>query len=152
MDSFATFLLSEVLSTPVPWEWDEDLHDPTRHRAFFTVGEYLYRLTMSGYGKEWGVTFSRQDPHNGGLASNIDITGSGHAFTIFATLAAIVKEFLAHYQPTRLYFSGSEPSRIKLYRRLVQNISRLNPAYVNMSAEEEPNRLSGVFVVGRKGS
>jgi hypothetical protein len=65
----------------------------------------------------------------------MDLTGKGDAFRIFATVGAIVKEFLRSGKPqaqiTEIYFTGktSEPSRIKLYDMIAKNISRFLPNF-----------------------
>lgn len=70
------------------------------------------------------IAFSEYD------AKNMDITGKGDAFRIFATVGTIVKEFLRSGKPnaeiTEIYFTGktNEPSRIKLYDMIAKNINR----------------------------
>jgi hypothetical protein len=75
------------------------------------------------------IAFSEYD------AKNMDPTGKGDAFRIFATVGAIVKEFLrsgkSNTQITEIYFTGKtkEPSRIKLYDMIAKNISRFLPNF-----------------------
>jgi len=70
------------------------------------------------------VAFAEQTPHGIKTAA----TGKGDAFKIFATVAAIVKEFLSKTKVTvdALTFTGktAEPSRIKLYDRIAQNLGK----------------------------
>ena len=61
----------------------------------------------------------------------IAMTGKGDAFRIFATVGAIVKQFVAKRKPPFLSFAGktSDPGRIKLYDMIAKNIGRYLPDY-----------------------
>ena len=75
------------------------------------------------------IAFSEHD------AKSMDLTGKGDAFRIFATVGAIVKEFLrsgkSNAEITEIYFTGKtkEPSRIKLYDMIAKNINRFLPNF-----------------------
>ena len=55
---------------------------------------------------------------------DIDITGTGDAMRIFATIITIAKNAIKKVDPQFLIFTASEPSRIKLYDRIMKNIGR----------------------------
>ena len=80
-------------------------------------------------------TFSTEIAFSEHNAKSMDLTGKGDAFRIFATVGAIVKEFLRSGKPnariTEIYFTGKtkEPSRIKLYDMIAKNISRFLPNF-----------------------
>jgi len=61
----------------------------------------------------------------------IGVTGKGDAFRIFATVGAIVKQFVAKRKPPYISFSGksSDAGRIKLYDMIAKNIGRYLPEY-----------------------
>lgn len=50
----------------------------------------------------------------------MDITNTGDAFAIFATVKTIISEYLQHHKPPMVAFSAEEPSRVKLYARFAQ--------------------------------
>lgn len=145
MKSFMTFLLAETLSAPAPWTRERDSEDPDLWRAVFKVGSHNYRATFepsfaddSGdYNEDeniytrsgWDFTFSRRDKERDSTYSNMSITGSGQAFTVFATIVDILKAFLDEVEPEHVYFGGHEESRVKLYARLARMVPRLNAQY-----------------------
>ena len=75
------------------------------------------------------------------------ITKTGHAFTVFATILAIMKDFVSARHPKEIQFTADEPSRQKLYSRLGRMARSLDPAY-SYDSSGEPSR----FRVYRTGS
>jgi 5'(3')-deoxyribonucleotidase len=61
----------------------------------------------------------------------IAVTGKGDAFRVFATVGAIVKQFVDKRKPPYINFAGksSESGRIKLYDMIAKNIGRYLPDY-----------------------
>ncbi len=61
----------------------------------------------------------------------VGMTGKGDAFRVFATVGAIVKEYVNATKPDFLTFSGkeSETGRVKLYDMIAKNIGRYLPDY-----------------------
>lgn len=61
----------------------------------------------------------------------IGMTGKGDAFRVFATVGAIVKQFVDRRRPPFLSFAGktTDPGRIKLYDMIAKNIGRYLPEY-----------------------
>jgi hypothetical protein len=59
------------------------------------------------------------------------LTGTGNSRKVFGTVVKIVKEFLEEQDPKALYFTGegSEPSRIRLYDRLISQVDKELPNY-----------------------
>jgi hypothetical protein len=49
-------------------------------------------------------------------------TGEGHPFTIFATVSAVVREFLVRRKPSYIWFVADEPTRMRLYDKLLQKL------------------------------
>jgi hypothetical protein len=64
---------------------------------------------------------------------SIDITGKGDAFRIFATVAAIAREYIAQSKTPigELIFKGKtkDPTRIKLYDRIAASLPRFLPDF-----------------------
>ena len=58
------------------------------------------------------------------------ITQTGHAFTVFATVIAVMKAFIAHHHPGIIYFSAHERSRAKLYDRFITQVGVSVSGYV----------------------
>lgn len=59
------------------------------------------------------------------------LTGTGDSRKVFGTVVKIVKEYLDTHKPNALYFTAenSEPSRIKLYNRLIAQVDKELPDY-----------------------
>lgn len=75
------------------------------------------------------------------------ITNTGKAFPVFATVIAIIKDYVRKYDPKVIEFTAKEPSRVKLYRALVQKITAQFGSHYN-SGEE--NAGSFVYFTIRK--
>lgn len=59
------------------------------------------------------------------------LTGTGDSRKVFGTVVKIVKEYLDTHKPNALYFTAenAEPSRIKLYNRLIAQVDKELPDY-----------------------
>ena len=59
------------------------------------------------------------------------LTGTGDSRKVFGTVVKIVKEYLNTHKPNALYFTAenSEPSRVKLYNRLIAQVDKELPDY-----------------------
>lgn len=59
------------------------------------------------------------------------ITKTGGSFAIFATMSEILKDFVQKKKPHRIQFTAraSEPSRVRLYQRLVDRVSTMSSEY-----------------------
>lgn len=60
-----------------------------------------------------------------------DITDTGEAFTVFSTVAEFLEELIERKNPGVIYFSGEEPSRVRLYDTFAKKIVQRFPAYTN---------------------
>lgn len=54
--------------------------------------------------------------------SRYGITGNGNAMTTFATVIDIIKTYAWRERPHQFMMSAAEPSRVKLYKRMVNAI------------------------------
>ncbi len=69
------------------------------------------------------------DGYNKDLKFLFGITNTGGAQKVFATVIAIIQKFIAEKKPQSLYFSADEPSRQKLYQRLIKMTTAKNIMY-----------------------
>jgi hypothetical protein len=75
-----------------------------------------------------------------------DITGEGNALEIFATVYAILKDFMKRKKPTHVFFSAKEASRKKLYKVLSRKLAK----ELKMNFEEEDIKDLSYFNLWKK--
>ena len=122
--------LVELFDKSVPWQ--EAFHASYQSEYEFTVdgvGEYYVAITIdtdSGEGV-WTLEFTRKRDDNHWSHDMMD--AGGKQLQVFSTVLDIVRHFIRKRQGEVDYinFTASEPSRIKLYRRMAQ---RLGSSYV----------------------
>jgi len=126
--------LLELFDKTADWSWDED----SSHAdvATFEVGGRPYYIQFDHvtfdaeyfngmfdiedeYALICDVVFSMAGKRPAGKRG-IDITGTGNAYEVFATVKEII-DWYVNSNPNidYLHFEASEPSRIKLYDRFV---------------------------------
>ena len=64
------------------------------------------------------------------------ITGSGQATQILATVVSAINKYISVKHPYMISFSAKEPSRVKLYKHMIQ---RLLGGYELLSPEQYPS-------------
>ena len=170
MHSFQEYCsILESLDTPYQWHTEPSGHGGNYHAVFAvpagaaSSSPLRYSVTFAEHREQnildtehpWELTFSLRSgarphavgtpKHDVGSDSNWtqDVTHTGHAFTIFATVIAIMKAFIAKQHPTIIYFSASEPSRMKLYDRFVKNVSSAVPGYRGYKLTTAMSRANG---------
>jgi hypothetical protein len=115
--------ITEILDQPVPYQ--VYIKSPMEFNAKFTVEEIGYDCLITRYSADhiqvWEIVFAAIMP-DGGYEE--DIIGTGNVFTVFATIGAILKEFVRDYNPTRFMYTAKETSRIKLYRVFAAKIEQ----------------------------
>ena len=100
-------------------------------KAKFIAKGSLIQVNITPYTRDKKIVdvgfFDATDDKN----PTIDMTGKGDAFRIFATVGAIVKDYVAKNDPDVLTFSGKtrDPSRIRLYDLIAKNIGKYLPGY-----------------------
>jgi hypothetical protein len=104
------------------WRYDED-HVNEVIASFETAdGKHAYSLAMDGNPEgQWWVSFAHLD-EDGEHSTDIVPVGS-NAVSVFATVHAIIREVLRRKPVKTLVFSAKEPSRVKLYRRMVKQLT-----------------------------
>lgn len=109
--------LLELFDQKAEYSW---LNSGMRSVATFTVDDVVYRVSfISRYdpsaNEEVEIFFKGDD--------KTSITNTGNAFTVFATVIDIILQYVRkHNSPTFYFSSENEPSRLKLYDRLVNNL------------------------------
>lgn len=113
--------ITEVLSRPVPWKW---IHkDEDSFMADFRIGHHEYLVSGNRRRNSWIVEFAfiGKDGDGNGI-SRTDITGTRNEIPVFATVLDILKRFKESYYPEIIKFSAEEPSRQKLYTRIISKL------------------------------
>jgi hypothetical protein len=105
-----------------PYTWRGDY-------ATFQVGETAFEVAFKGksivHPKYKGITgfevgfYRKQDK---GAPWQYKPTGEGNAFAIFATVTAVVKDFLIRRKPSFIWFVADEDTRARLYNKLIQKL------------------------------
>tara|TARA_R110000868_G_scaffold20153_9_gene85636 strand:+ start:2660 stop:3130 length:471 start_codon:yes stop_codon:yes gene_type:complete len=115
----------ELFDTPVPIIWEE--RGPTRWFGSFNVNnkQYVLRMVTMNDASEWiqspwEVSFDLI--RNG--KSTQSITGTGDAARVFATVIYGIKKWLHDVQPHSFSLSAREPSRVKLYDRMLRMLPK----------------------------
>lgn len=73
------------------------------------------------------------------------VTGTGGSFRVFATVIAVLRDFIKRYSPAIFSFSGKGASRKKLYDVFAKKISAVLPGYHFERAEEEFKTTEYIF-------
>lgn len=107
--------LWELLNQSTEWSWRTK--SPREWGANFSTDDNTYWVYLDGHdGGEVSIVFSDDERSE-------EITGRGNSFKVFATVANIVRDFMRQRHPSMLSFTANEPSRIKLYKRLADNLA-----------------------------
>jgi hypothetical protein len=118
----------ELFDQPVPYEW-ENLDD-RGGTATFQIGDNEYQVMVYAGGTdeeyypdedelpEVDIEFCR-------MVNNKcvqDITGGGNASQVFATVVAIMQEYISSHPVGALMFSAKEQNRGQLYMRMIKRL------------------------------
>lgn len=111
--------LKELFDRRSDWYWSKNLED--YKTATFPVGDKIYDVTFEEDREgEWWVEFGLKK--EGAHKKKFDVTGSGDELLVFTTVLGVIEEFIQRLKPTELSFNAAEPSRQKLYKRMVQRL------------------------------
>jgi len=128
--------IKELMDNPLDWQsvYDDDnrysaefdldngltysLEAFLRHSYDITAIEVFRDLNITG--TAWEIEFVAIE----GFKHNYKVTGTGDQFTVFATIADIIKMFIFRRKPDAFFFSAKERSRVKLYRIFSQKLSK----------------------------
>lgn len=111
-----------ALKDAQPFEWRGDI-------ATFEVDGTKFEVQFKGksinhpkYGGIRGFEAGFYRKQDKGAPWQYKPTGEGNAFAIFATVTAIVKDFLTKRKPEYVWFVADEPQRERLYNRLLKKL------------------------------
>lgn len=135
-------LVTEILTSPSSWE-ETDSHSK-QVEYMMTIGGRVYEVlftrepvdhadplwaalhTPNTVTHAWQLAFApyRVASKDGaGQYSAYGVTNSGNAIDVFATLVDVVRDFSRKHPDRLIVFTAKEPSRRRLYDRLVKRIS-----------------------------
>ena len=60
----------------------------------------------------------------GHTLNDYGITGTGNELQVFSTVLDVMKDFAAQHSPGAFGFSAHEPSRIRLYNKIMSRFSK----------------------------
>lgn len=121
---FSTYfeMIKEALDKPLPYKVTSK--SPKFFNARFTAGsrdiEFNADYTGANY---WEISFSEllKKKPGPGARETTKLSGSGNEFAVFATVKAIIDQFIKEYHPQRLTIDSfkGEANRAKLYQRMI---------------------------------
>lgn len=119
-------ILSELFDTNIRPAWHDRSQDGfSIIEAEFPIGDDLLRVQFKRYRPDpnWGISFYRNGKY--------DLTGGGSSFIILSVVQKAVVDFIHTRRPLELSFTAArdEPSRIRLYSILAQNLLKIFPEY-----------------------
>ena len=118
--------ITEAFDNPYPYNWDDVYNgdDSFLAKAEMDMGELMVMFTLGKPGVSWTIDFA--------VDGAMDKTGDGDQFRIFATVVAVIKDWMANKvdlsKVTQIDFSSdkgsaAEDSRSKLYKRFGQQLA-----------------------------
>lgn len=126
-------LLSELFDKPLPYKLVHSIEDKEEVYAFRTPKGQHFEASIA-VDKRGAYEFSFvSDSSEDGTKSN-----KGEQFQVFATVTKIFGEFIKDEEPDHWFVEAvtSEPSRLKLFSRMVNKFVRLNKDYKVTESEE----------------
>jgi hypothetical protein len=120
--------ISEAFTNVQPFQWSHWSDDTAQEvKAEFQVedGHFVVMFKEKYYERQrWELSFYR----NGTL----DLTGTGHATSVLATVMQITREFISTQNPRYITFAAKndEVSRNKLYPKLMSRLMQEFPQYM----------------------
>lgn len=115
-------IINELLDSNIPYKWIKN--SPTEVKAKFKIGpsmfnKHIYMFEGVQYqNNTWKVSFYMVE--NG--KKNYDITGTGYATYVIATIRNIMVDFMSSMEIDKLIFSSEGKSRTSLYTRMVKSL------------------------------
>ena len=114
--------INELFRSPSDWEWFNT--GPYRAVADFEVGDVPYIFSaelLNPKAKAWHISFKAKGDE---FSNEYGVLGTGNASHVFSTVLDIMRDFLKVYKGNvnTLKFSADEPSRVKLYSRMIDRL------------------------------
>ncbi len=118
--------ITEAFDNPYSYYWDDTYNgdDSFLAKAEMDMGELMVMFSVGEPGESWTIDFA--------VDGSMDKTGDGDQFRIFATVVAVIKDWMANKvdlsKVTQIDFSSdkdgeAEDSRAKLYKRFGQQLA-----------------------------
>jgi hypothetical protein len=108
--------INELFDQPYEWEWIKTpMGQPA---AEFQTDSETYFVEFTTFQNGQTMFYFESDEYGD------DISGAGDQFRVFATVYQILDEYLRKNNVKWLHFTGDEPSRVKLYKRFAEKISK----------------------------
>lgn len=167
------FTIFESLDNPYPWkhtfktsevinDWDDsgeeyakDVLDPVQQIHFKTEDgtPYLWYARQNRYNdKYWEIAFGlvKSQSDNGAYQLDIEKTGTGNAFRIFATIIDITNSFVEfdsdNYEVQALTISSKGNNRTSLYKKyLIPKIEGFDISHEQKDGDETEIHLTRNF-------
>jgi hypothetical protein len=111
-----------ALREPAPFTWRGDLASFELEGTLFEVAFKGKSIRHPKYGAISGFEVSFYRKADKGAPWQYKPTGEGNPFRIFATVNEVVKDFLIKRKPSFLWFVADEPTRVRLYNKLLQKL------------------------------
>lgn len=111
-----------ALKNVLPFTWHRDVARFDVEGAGFDVEFKARHITHPKYGGIMGFQVAFYKRADKDAPWQYKPTGEGNALPIFATVGAIVRDFLVRRKPQYVWFVADEPSRVRLYNRLIQKL------------------------------
>jgi hypothetical protein len=122
-------LLYEVFDQPDEWKVTD--HQDDFLEVVFTIGSIGYTFRASAVHDNEGdmiqpphfdIEFYAQVPSEKNPDKSYGVTRTGNQQRLFATVVDIMREFIKEYNPDVISLSAKEPSRMKLYQRMLSTL------------------------------
>lgn len=141
--------LMELFNTKNEWKWNE--HHPSKATAVISIDEYRYSVVIRKYSfvelekdiknnnldmPNWlkllsetssitySIIFYLSKEYQPRFKDGYTITDTGHQYSVFTTIMEIMKDFSQLYPVEWWYFTADEPSRKKLYNRMINRFEK----------------------------
>jgi hypothetical protein len=126
-DSLVKQIISEALDSPYPYQYSERdggyvfFPDPNNQSILYTV----LVLEDPDYPKRLDIMFHYTDEDKN-IQGTADMTGTGNAFRVMATVLKIVNEYLdqhaSKYNIIKFSAKSTDHGKVSLYKRLAQQL------------------------------
>lgn len=128
-------ILREVLDSPGRYTFDKQNGHFTVNGKDYTV-QFSRRLDGGpGVGLHFMLTSKDGQDQN----YNSGVTGTGDELVVFSTVIAMMEEYFGRFRPAAIQFSAQtdEPSRVKLYDRMVARLQNEYNVEINSNDKWE---------------
>ena len=133
MKTYSNFL-TELFDKPLKYRLSHSIEDQLEVYEFSTPkGQHFEVSIIADRQGTYEFTFD-SDSNEEGTKS-----GKGEEFQVFSTVLKILKEFVDAEEPDHFFVEAvsSEPSRVKLYRRMISTFCKKYPQYESTETDKK---------------